>query len=191
MDGDGAFLNPIRKNIMMVTMGIDFGGSGSSTAFVLTGFTKGFRETVVLKELRIKSELDPEQLNDAFITFAKSCIAEYPLLKTVYADSAEQILIRGLRNAARLENLPLAIKNAKKGEIIDRIRFGTAMMAQHRYFMVSDCVETIQAFTDAVWDEKHEDVRLDDGSTNIDSIDATEYSQEPFMKTMIDLKMRG
>ena len=43
---------------------------------------------------------------------------------------------------------------------------------------------------DAVWEEDKDDVRLDDGSTNIDSLDAQEYSSEPFMRTMIDLRRK-
>ena len=90
------------------------------------------------------------------------------------------------------EHIPIAINNARKGEITDRIRFGLTMFAQHRFFIVSNCPETIQAYTDAVWDDKKEDVRLDDGTTNIDNLDSSEYSQEPYMKTMIDLtKKRG
>ena len=64
------------------------------------------------------------------------------------------------------------------------------MMNQMRYFIVSNCKETIQAFDDAVWEEDKDDVRLDDGSTNIDSLDAQEYSSEPFMRTMIDLRRK-
>ena len=64
------------------------------------------------------------------------------------------------------------------------------MMTQLRYYILSDCVETIQAIDDAVWDDEKEDVRLDDGTTNIDNLDAQEYSSEPYMKTMIDLSRR-
>ena len=41
---------------------------------------------------------------------------------------------------------------------------------------------------DAVWDEKEktEDVRLDDGSVDVDSLDAFEYSFERDMKKLIN-----
>ena len=44
----------------------------------------------------------------------------------------------------------------------------------------------IEALKTAVWDEKslHKDVRLDDGSTNIDSLDAFEYSLERFEREL-------
>lgn len=185
-DKDGKYIHPLRKNILLCTIGVDFGGNGSSTAFTCTAFTKGFRECVTVKEKRIKHDIDPAELEKLFVAFVKECQAEYPV-RTAYCDSAEQILIRGLRRAAVKSKLAIDIKNARKGEIIDRIRFGLTMFAQNRFFILSDCKETIQAYNDAVWEDKKEDVRLDDGTTNIDSIDSSEYSQEPFMKTMIDL----
>ena len=185
-DKDGKYIHPLRKNILLCTIGVDFGGNKSSTAFTCTAFTKGFRECVTVKEKRIKHDIDPAELEKLFVAFVKECQAEYPV-RTAYCDSAEQVLIRGLKKASVKSKLAIDIKNARKCEIIDTIRFGLTMFAQNRFFILSDCKETIQAYNDAVWEDKKEDVRLDDGTTNIDSIDSSEYSQEPFMKTMIDL----
>lgn len=190
-DASGRYTHPIRNSISIVTMGVDFGGNKSSHAFCLTGFTRGLHRLVTLKEKRIKDELTPAELDDAFISFVKECRAEYPQLVEIFCDSAEQVLIRGLRTAARNNRLPVAIKNARKGEIIDRIRFYCTMQGQLRHLIISDCTETIQAFETAVWDEDKEDVRLDDGSTNIDSLDAQEYSSEQFMTAMMDLSGKG
>ena len=189
-DKDGRYTHPLRKRISVVTMGVDFGGNKSSHAFNLTGFTSGFNELVTLKEKRILEDVTPNELEDQFLEFVRECIAEYPQLTTIYCDSAEQVLIRGFKTVLRNNGIAIAVKNARKGEIIDRIRFYCQMMNQMRYFIVSDCKETIQAFDDAVWEEDKEDVRLDDGSTNIDSLDAQEYSSEPFMRTMIDLRRK-
>ena len=190
-DQNGKYTHPLRNNISIVTMGVDFGGNKSSHAFNLTGFTRGFRQLITLKEKRITEELTPNKLEEAFIDFVKESKAEYPTLTEIFCDSAEQVLIRGFKNAIRLNNIPVAVKNAKKGEIIDRIRFYCAMQNQLRYYILSDCKETIQAFDDAVWDEEKEDVRLDDGSTNIDSLDAQEYSSEQYMTIMLDLRKKG
>ena len=190
-DEDGKYIHPLRKKLSICTIGVDFGGNKSSTTFTCTAFTQGFNECITVKEKRIKQEIDPTQLEKMFVDFCRECMTEYKVL-AAYCDSAEQVLIRGLRKAVLNANIPIAINNARKGEIIDRIRFGLTMFAQHRFFILSDCKETIQAYTDAVWDEKKEDVRLDDGTTNIDSLDSSEYSQEPYMKIMIDLtKKRG
>ena len=190
-DQGGRYTHPLRNNISIVTMGVDFGGNKSSHAFNLTGFTRGFRQLITLKEKRITEELTPNELEKAFIDFVRESKAEYPTLTEIFCDSAEQVLIRGFKNAIRLNNIPVAVKNARKGEIIDRIRFYCAMQNQLRYYAISDCTETIQAFEDAVWDEDKEDVRLDDGSTNIDSLDAQEYSSEPYMAIMLDLRKKG
>lgn len=185
-DEDGRYTHPLRKKLSICTIGVDFGGNKSSTTFTCTAFTQGFNECITVKEKRIKQEIDPTQLEKMFVDFCRECMTEYKVL-AAYCDSAEQVLIRGLRKAVLNANIPIAINNARKGEIIDRIRFGLTMFAQHRFFILSDCKETIQAYTDAVWDEKKEDVRLDDGTTNIDSLDSSEYSQEPYMKIMIDM----
>lgn len=190
-DEDSKYIHPLRKKLSICTIGVDFGGNKSSTTFTCTAFTQGFNECITVREKRIKQEIDPTQLEKMFVEFCRECMTEYKVL-AAYCDSAEQVLIRGLRKAVVNANIPIAINNARKGEIIDRIRFGLTMFAQHRFFILSDCKETIQAYTDAVWDEKKEDVRLDDGTTNIDSLDSSEYSQEPYMKIMIDLtKKRG
>ena len=183
----GAYSHPLRNRISMVTMGVDFGGNKSSHAFVLTGFTRGFQEMITLKELRIMEEVDPVVLNRRFVEFCKECRSEYPGFQMVYCDSAEQVLIRGFRRAAQEAKLPVVIRNAQKGEIIDRIRFYSSMQAQQRHFIVEDCKETIQAFEEAVWDPDKNDVRLDDGTTNIDNLDAQEYSSEFAMKIMMQV----
>lgn len=189
VDPQGHYTHPLRKEINIVTMGVDFGGNNSATAFNLTGYTRGFNHLITLKERYITKELTPDELEKEFVEFCIECKAEYPQLNDVYCDSAEQILIRGLRNALIRAHMPLGVHNARKGPIIDRIRFYQAMQNQMRYFCVSDCTATLDAFDNAVWEEDQmDDIRLDDGSTNIDSLDAQEYSSEPFMKTMIDLR---
>ena len=188
-DEYGRYVHPLRRNIFICRIGVDFGGSKSSTAFNLTGITRGYQEMITLKERRIKEELTPEKLELYFLEFVKECKAEYSTeLIEARADSAEQVLIRGLRVRLRKNKVILPIKNATKGEIIDRIRFYTSMFGQLRYLIISDCTETIDAFESAVWSDKHPDVRLDDGSVNIDTIDAQEYSTEPSMKRMIEMR---
>ncbi len=189
-DEYGKYDHPLRKKIIHVTMGVDFGGNKSSTAFNLTAYTRGYRELITVKEKRIKKELTPKQLEKEFLEFVIECKREYPTLTTVYCDSAEQVLIRGLKAVLRENKIALDIVDAVKGEINDRIRFYLIMMEELRYFIIDSCVETIEAFENAVWDEEEdEDVRLDDGTSNIDNLDAQEYSSEKFQKIMIDVRM--
>ena len=190
----GAFIHPLRNKVVIANIGVDFGGNGSATAFDLTVITAGFNELIVVKEKKISEMITPTQLENAFVDFARQCCSEYPMLHSVYCDSAEQVLINGIKTAVINAKLPLKVKNARKGEIIDRIRAGSSLIAQKRMLFTSDCQETYAAFRDALWDDKHVknetsvDRRLDDGTTNIDNIDATEYSFERYIKKLMRLR---
>lgn len=51
---------------------------------------------------------------------------------------------------------------------------------------MSHCKHTIEAFSTAVWKPNSDDERLDDGSVNIDNLDAQEYSTEKYMKRLVE-----
>ena len=86
----------------------------------------------------------------------------------------------GLEAAAIKAGIAIDIKNAIKGPINDRIAFYNSMMSQGRYKIHESCIHTKEALETAVYDpdKKTEDVRLDDGLMNIDSLDSMEYSTE-------------
>ena len=172
--------------IMFATIGVDFGGNGSATAFNCTGFTSGMDQIVTLKEYYKKGITTPLELERAFIRFARDCQREY-FVGDAYCDSAEQTLIQGLRVACAREGLAINIHNARKGPINDRIRFFCRLQAARRHKIMRGCTHTLEAFQNAVWDPKHltEDVRLDNGVYNIDSLDAQEYAVEPYMRQII------
>ena len=86
----------------------------------------------------------------------------------------------GLNRYLQQHNIPLKAEDCIKGKIIDRIYMDQMLFAQHRRFILKECKYLIDAYKTAIWDEKHEDERLDDGSTDIDSLDASEYSMFPF-----------
>lgn len=171
-------------DIIMADIGVDFGGNGSATAFNLTGYTAGYEKIITLDEYYRKGIISPAELEEDFIDFAGRAKEKYPRLCDVYCDSAEQVLIRGLENAVRKSGLPLQIHNARKGEINQRIRFYCMLMSTGRYFILSRCENTIRAFSEAVW-EKDSERRLDNGSVNIDSLDAQEYSTERRMSEIL------
>lgn len=172
------------QDIIFGTMGLDFGGNGSAHAAVLVGFTRGFRSIVVLDEYYRKEVISPETLTDDVCGFMARCKAA-----DIYCDSAETTLIKGISTAAPRRGIPVEVHSARKGAVLDRIRFFSMMMAQGRFFILRRCKHTIEALSEAVWDSKHpeRDTRLDDGSTNIDSLDALEYAAEPYMEEMIEI----
>lgn len=178
------------EEIQIAMIGVDFGGNGSATTFVLTGITSGWRGIVTLDEYYHKGKQNPIQLEAAFVAFVRRCQKKYKVYEC-YADSAEQTLIAGLQTASSAAGLAINIQNARKGAINDRIRFWLRMMGAGRYQILRHCTHLSEAYQTAVWSPKHltEDVRLDDGRHNIDSLDASEYSMEPYMELLTGVRV--
>lgn len=172
----------------IISIGVDFGGTKSATKFQATGITKDFR-VVALEEEYIKNEeIDPNALNRRFATFCQLITSKYGYSQT-QADSAETVLIRGLDHTAQKMHLGTQVKNAMKLQITDRIRLVVLLMKQGRFKVSRNCPHLIDALQTAIYDpDKFEDERLDDGTSDIDSLDAFEYSIEPYYK---DLERAG
>lgn len=170
-------------------IGVDFGGDKSAHAFTLTGFTRGFGAMVTLEEYYRHEVISPLQLENDFIEFCKMCLQKYSV-HDAYCDSAETTLIRGFENAVARNRLPIMIHGALKVGVNDRIRCMCRLQSGGRYFISPNCVHTIDALTSAVWDskDKTEDVRLDDGTTNIDSLDAMEYTYERNIRELMNAR---
>lgn len=168
-----------ENEIIYATIGVDFGGTKSAHSFTLTGFTRGYKQVVVLDEYYCKKRINPKQLQDDFIDFVRRAQSKYKVYEA-YCDSAEQTLIAGLEMACAQAHVGIDIKNAIKGSINDRIAFYNSLIAQNRWKIMSHCKHIIEAFENACYDEKKKnmDVRLDDGLMNVDSLDSTEYSTE-------------
>lgn len=178
--------NRLKNEITYATIGVDFGGTKSAHSFTLTGFTKGYKQVVVLDEWYCKKRINPEQLQQAFVDFVKRAQAKYRVYEA-YCDSAEQTLISGLEMACMQAHVAIDIKNAIKGPINDRIAFYNSLIAQNRWKIMKHCKHTIEAFEQAVYDDtkKNMDVRLDDGLMNVDSLDSCEYSTESVMNDIL------
>ena len=166
-------------------IGVDFGGGTSAHAFCCLGFVGN--SIVVLDEYRETEALDPTKLSTDFVDFVKRCQLRW-LVTDVWCDSAEQTLINGLRTAAAMNRLPVNIGNALKKPINDRIRALCILIGAGRFKVHRSCKWTIDALKSAIWDAKQvtEDVRLDNGTTNIDSLDALEYSFERDIPVLIE-----
>ena len=177
---------PEGDAIRNAVIGVDFGGGTSAHAFCCMGFTVKGR-LVVLDEYREKAALTPDKLARDFVDFVRRCKSRW-VVTDCWCDSAEQTLINGLRSAAAGAGLGLNIGNAMKRAINDRIRATCILMGAGRFYVARNCRETIDALKSALWDSKKvtEDVRLDDGTTNIDSLDAAEYAFEREIPALID-----
>ena len=175
-----------------INIGVDFGGNGSGHSFVAIGETVGFEKLIVLKSKRYLegsidpetqkrvAEIDPEDLGKLFVKFVNEILKDYGYITKVYADSAEQVLIRGLKTALLKNGLAtIKVVNALKSKINDRIFATTALTAMGRLYYTEECETFQEAVSMAVWNPKNIDLeRLDDGTSDIDTLDAFEYTWE-------------
>lgn len=173
------------KKINLVMIGVDFGGTNSHTTFKAVGITSDWTVLVMDEEHIDSRELDPNKLNLLFSAFVMRVQSKYGRSQT-RADNEESVLIRGLKNTAKKENLDTVVLNAKKIAINNRIKLTLLLMAQNRLFISRKCPHMIDAFQTAVYDQKKfDDTRLDDGTSDIDSLDAFEYCLEPWYQQLI------
>lgn len=187
-DDTDSFILKDKPKTSFASIGVDFGGNGSAHAFNCTGFTQGMKEVITLEEYYRKEVISPAQLERDFVDFVSMCQSKYKIAEA-YCDNAETTLIQGLRTACAKEHIAISVKPALKKEVNDRIRFYCRLMSAGRYKIAGHCGHTIEAFRTALWDSRFitKDARLDDGTTNIDSLDAQEYSTEPYMKSIISI----
>ncbi len=168
-----------------INIGVDFGGNRSQHAFVATGLPDGIDRLYALRSVSIKATgTSVEDIIEAFIKFAKMVDREFGPVDTVYADNAEQAIINEMRSKTKYD-----IRNSIKNEIIDRIRCTDVLLSTDRLCLVKGLNDALaDGLENAVWDEKSvtKDKRLDDGTSNIDILDAFEYSFEPYIQDLLE-----
>lgn len=172
-----------RWTFRNIFLGVDFGGSGSAHTFVASAITEDWHLIALASERIDAHKVDTEQLTERFLAFGARIRAEYGWIDTAWCDSAEQTIINSFRKKA-----PFPVGNARKCEIRDRIRSTDLMMSLHVLSIVAeDCRTLIDALAGCVWDKNKPGawVRLDDGTSDIDTLDAFEYSWERLWKILI------
>ena len=193
-----------KRDITSIELAIDFGGNQSGHSFVARGYTDDYRDVIALKSKRIMAkdendDIDSNRLDELFCEFVQEVIDDYSVcrkdgkrvlycnVESVFWDNAETVLGNSIRNAVEKKFSWISVRPAKKKTINDRIRCTVRLMGAGRFFITNDCKSLETAFCDAVWDKevKDKDERLDDGSTDIDSLDAFEYTIERDMKYLI------
>ena len=125
---------------------MDFGGNGSAHAIVCTGYSQGLKKIVAVDEYYRKEVISPLQLERDTVDFVRRCKSKYKITD-MYCDSAEQVLIKGIKGALAREKISIYVHNARKGTIIDRIRFTCLMMAAGRFFVAKNLSTISKLFT--------------------------------------------
>lgn len=188
-----------KSDIVSIEVGLDFGGNRSGHAFVARGYTENLRDVIILASERIRAgdtsePIDSNQLDRLFLNFLDRVQGLYGLkrsdgsgnLESVFWDSAESVLGASIRNAVEHRYPSIIVRPALKRRINDRINTTLRLMGAGRFWVTKDAMTVQQALQDAVWDRtRDEDERLDDGSTDIDSLDAMEYTFERDIRDLI------
>lgn len=188
-----------REDIVSIEIGLDFGGNQSGHAFVARGYTDNLHDVIILASRRLMAEdadepIDSYTLEQLFCDFIRFVIFKYGSgmrdgmsnVESVYWDNAETVLGNSIRNAVEKEFPHITVRPAQKRRINDRINCTLRLMGAGRFWYTSDARTVETALSDAVWDKsRNTDERLDDGSTDIDSLDAMEYTIERDMRDLI------
>ena len=177
----------IKDQIVLIECGIDFGGNGSAHTFVASAYTKFLKDQIVLKSVRLTGEYSPDQLNKEFVVFCQEIYNKYGKGFDSNYDNAEPVLARGLKNAAMKSGCRTNVLPAFKNPILQRIRLLLTLISQGRFWVLEGETDTVvNAISNAQWDPKHPDTRLDNGTSDIDTMDALEYSSEKHTKELLD-----
>ncbi len=175
-----------------IILGVDFGGNKSKHAFAATGIGPNLDYVVHLETKTIEATgTTADQLCDEFEKYCWAIQRKYGFYTLeCYCDNEAQTLINSLKNRVKSKNLGIIIKNASKRPIRDRIDFQLQMLSLRKLFFLRTNQTAMDAYRTAVYDSRpgHENERLDNGTSDIDTLDANEYTLEPIMRNMM-LKM--
>lgn len=164
-----------------ISIGIDWGGNGSKHSITATRIPRDYSKPQVLRsETKVATGTTTDELFKWIISFIQEVIIEFGSINTIWCDSAEQVLINTLRKELAKVNLHIPVKDSIKTEIKERIRIWTILLNTDRLSFVKDkCNSLIEALQTALFDDKAKDDRwLDDGTSDIDSLDSYNYSIE-------------
>lgn len=174
-------------------IGIDYGGTKSGQAFVCTRISYDYRKIVAMTSRRIMERLDDEKLLKIQLEFVEYCMNKFHTnIDAIYPDNEESTHIRSLDNALAKKGLSILVRGSKKEPILKRIDCQNKMLSYDMFYYIEDeCDSLINAMKEALWNSKvrsaeDKDERLDDFTTDIDSLDAYEYTYERDIRRIVD-----
>lgn len=171
-------------------IGIDYGGTKSGQAFVCTRISNDYKNIIVLGSERHLGDIDPDKLEQLEIQFAKKMMYKYNCdIDYILPDNEEVVLIRGLKREIDEMRWPTIVRGCDKEQINDRISCGRTMISYGiLHYIEDECKTFVDALSSALWDsDAKKDTRLDDFTTDIDTIDAWEYSWCRYMSHINDM----
>lgn len=182
---DGSYDLPSGQTII----GVDYGGTKSGQAFVCTRISNDYKQVIVLGSEKHMGDIDPDDLERLQIEFAKKMMYKYNCeIDYILPDNEEVVLIRGLKRRVQEMGWNTVVRGCTKEPINDRIDCGRTMISYNiMSYIEEECKLFVDALSSALWDDKaKEDTRLDDFTTDIDTLDAWEYSWCRYIRQIND-----
>lgn len=191
VDDLSKFCQSVQKQF--ISIGVDFGGNDSDTTFVATLFYNNYHGICIVasdKLIMAGGESDAKDFNNKFkefILFVSSL--DICPIRYAFGDCADPVMISEMRNVVKELKLANQVRvlNCQKHTIKKRIDTKKVLMSTMHWFVYKDAITVIESTETQVWDnrEGHEDERLDNGSVDIDTADAEEYSWSGFLDKLI------
>lgn len=183
----------------IITTGVDFGKNGSKHAFCSQIISRNYKNIQVIRSDEedcttqdgvidndgIGAKLS--QLKMGFLKHIKWVLRYYGKIDYIFADSAEPELIDFLQQCLINEDIHIPINPSIKIEIKDRIHLIGILLMQDRLKFKKDTTnEIIKGLQEATQDDTADEDRwLDDGTSDIDILDAFNYGIEIWHKEIL------
>lgn len=191
VDDLSKFCQSVQKQF--ISIGVDFGGNGSDTTFVATLFYNNYHGICIIasdKLIMAGGESDAKDFHNKFKEFILfvSSLGICPI-RYAFGDCADPVMVSEMRNVVKELKLvnQIRVLDCQKHTIKKRIDTKKVLMSTMHWFVYKDAITVIESTETQVWDnrEGHEDERLDNGSVDIDTADAEEYSWSGFLDKLI------
>lgn len=157
-----------------LTIGIDFGGTGSQTCMTAVGFAGGYRDLYALDEtaLPITQSIDANAIAEAYVTFYRHVMETTGrAIDWVFCDSASPTMINTLISAARAAGLPWRhITGSAKTPITQRPVTIDRLLSTGRLHILPGCRNLTRALAALRWDEDKPTQPEDKNIGNINDI---------------------
>ena len=185
------FFKGIRKQF--ISVGVDFGSTGSNTTMVASLIFNNFSGILVVRSDLIDMS-DGESTVQIFNERLKKFILELESLKIgeikyLFADNADTVMVNECKQVLKQLKMygKITVQGSHKHTIKKRIDTKRSLMIRNRWFVYKEAKTVIDSTETQVYDnrEGHEDERLDNGSIDIDTADAEEYSWSAWLPKFI------
>ncbi|HZJ99255.1 MAG TPA: terminase family protein [Tissierellaceae bacterium] len=170
------------NDIMEINVGVDFGGNLSGHSFVASGITYDYEELYgLMAEKHMNADytegIDTNELCELLNEFLRNVENKYGEIDYVFWDNENTVLGNSIKKSIELEFPHIKVRPCKKEKIIHRIELTIKLIGGMRFFYTEDAELLKIALQEAVWEKGvQKDTRLDDGTSDIDTLDGFEYS---------------